>query len=205
MRIATAARRWLQEREEEIETSIRNGRELRLAVARVLLQIHRRFFSADAPEQDRGALGTWEAYCECRWGFSRARGYQLLDLALVAEMLQAGDLTERQARALAGLEPDEAAEAYAAAGGDATAAEMAAAVEAIAQRRRRGSVAQDLGRRISRTTTGLLNLYRAPDLAGDGEAAARLIRASARLALGTPTPQDLQAAALIAEEDQANA
>lgn len=203
MKLAAPARKWLREREEEIDASIRNGQELRLAVARTLLAIHRRFFATDAPEPDRGTLGTWESYCETRWGFSRARGYQLLDLALVAEMLQAGDLTERQARALAGLDADEAAEAYAAAGGDATAAKMAAAVEALAERRRRAPVAQDaqdLGRRISRTADRLTKLYRRHDLEGDGAAAERLQRAALRLALGHPTARDLQAALIFEEE-----
>lgn len=195
MKLTASSRKWLAVQEGEIESAIRTGQELRLLVAQRLRDIHARFFAADAPE--RGALGGWESYCEQRWGFSRSRGYQLLDLALVSTMVDSPDLTERQARELVGLDPLEAKEAYQAAGGpDATADQVAAEVERLAQDPRRGESRPDPAARVRRAAAKLVPLLRHVDLPGDGEAAELLLDAGTRLALGEPSAHDLQLAEL---------
>lgn len=197
MKLAASSRKWLAAAEEEIEAAIRTGQELRLLVAQRLLAIHGRFFAQEAPE--RGALGcSWESYCEQRWGFSRSRGYQLLDLGLVAEMVGCPDLTERQARELVGLDPVDAKQAFDAAGGaDATADQVAAEVERLGSRGpARGETHPDPAGRVRRAAGKLQALYRHVDLPGDGEAAELLLDAGTRLALGDPTAHDLQLAEL---------
>jgi len=43
---------------------------------------------------------SWEKYCEQRWGWGRARGYQLMQAAKVSTMVDTPPENERQARAL---------------------------------------------------------------------------------------------------------
>jgi len=57
--------------------------------------------------------GTFEVYCEQRWKLSRSRAYDLMAASGTVEALSPfGDTpapaNERQARALAGLDPDQA-------------------------------------------------------------------------------------------------
>jgi hypothetical protein len=68
----------------------------------------------------RSEHGTFEAYCQERWGFSRMRASQLISAAEVVENVNHGlqiDATpnERQARPLAALPPDRQPEAWKAA------------------------------------------------------------------------------------------
>jgi hypothetical protein len=92
----------------------------------------------------RGQYGTFEDYCEQRWGFSRRRGYQLIDAAAACEPLVHADMpapaTERVARELARLsDVQERAEVWAQARNDAAGAEPTAAeVAALAARARAG-------------------------------------------------------------------
>lgn len=64
---------------------------------------------------------SFEGYCQDRWALSRRRAYQLIDAAVVAENVNPGTQdeegirTERQARVLASLEPDEQREVWQAA------------------------------------------------------------------------------------------
>lgn len=62
----------------------------------------------------RESHGTFEAYCEQRWGLSRSHAYRLMEAAeTVGAMSPIGDTpqpaTESQARELSGLSPDAAA------------------------------------------------------------------------------------------------
>lgn len=63
----------------------------------------------------RQAHGTFEAYCEARWGLSRSRAYQLIDSAVITTTVSTIVDTplpanEGQARELTGLDPETAAE-----------------------------------------------------------------------------------------------
>lgn len=68
----------------------------------------------------RATHGTFEDYCEQRWGIEWRRAYQLIDGAAAAENLNHGTetapaISERQVRPLAGLPPDQQREVWAAA------------------------------------------------------------------------------------------
>ena len=67
----------------------------------------------------RATHGTFEAYCRERWGFARRTAYQYIEAAQVVENVRHGaqtePATERQARPLAKLEPDEQPKAWQAA------------------------------------------------------------------------------------------
>lgn len=84
---------------------------------------------------------TFEAYCERRWGFSDRRARQLIDAAGMVAALPTGTIvpvTESQARELAGLSPDDAAEvmrlAHQNTAGKVTAAAIAVARDTVTAR-----------------------------------------------------------------------
>jgi len=55
---------------------------------------------------------TFEAYCKSRWGFTDRRARQMIDAAETVDSLPTGTtvpVTESQARALSGLDPEQAA------------------------------------------------------------------------------------------------
>lgn len=63
----------------------------------------------------RSSHGTFEDYCRERWGFKKAHAYRLMESAqVVARLSPMGDVpqSERQARPLARLEPEEQHEAW---------------------------------------------------------------------------------------------
>lgn len=64
----------------------------------------------------RADYSTFEDYCRERWGMARSRAYQLMDTALVVNtlstMVDILPTSERQARPLTSLEPDEQREVW---------------------------------------------------------------------------------------------
>lgn len=94
---------------DELESVIERGVHTFVEVGEALLEIRdRRLY------RNQG-FATFEDYCQKRWGWSRARGYQLIDAAKVAENLSTvvdTPLNERQARELAQLPPEQQREAW---------------------------------------------------------------------------------------------
>jgi len=89
----------------------------------------------------RETHGTFEDYCREKWAIERAHAHRLIGAAkVVANLSPTGDTpkTERQARPLTKLEPEQQKEAWTAAveasGGQPTAKHVEAAVEQIQQR-----------------------------------------------------------------------
>jgi phage N-6-adenine-methyltransferase len=91
----------------DLEAVVERGVAAFVEVGQALLAIHdERLY--------RATHATFEDYCRERWGFSRSRGYRLIDGARVAELVSPmGDIpNERQARELVPLleRPDELVE-----------------------------------------------------------------------------------------------
>jgi hypothetical protein len=114
----------------ELEAEIETGLATFMRTGLALYAIRDRRLYADTHD-------TFEAYCLDRWGFTDRRARQLIDAAETGTMVPVKN--ERQARALAGLSPADAAEVWeqavaeaAAAGRAVTAAELAAKAEALA-------------------------------------------------------------------------
>jgi hypothetical protein len=85
------------------EAAIGNGIRAFIAAGAALREIRdRRLY--------RAAFGTFEEYCQNRWGIGRAHAYRMIEAAMVAENVSPiGDIPANieQTRALAGLEPDQ--------------------------------------------------------------------------------------------------
>ena len=106
----------------EAESAIERGLATFWEVGASLLQIRdERLYRAD--------FDTFEDYCQQRWNMTRRRANQLVEAAQLGTMVPIAN--ERQARALAGLDADEALEVYgeAEAEGNVTAAGLTAARE----------------------------------------------------------------------------
>lgn len=62
----------------------------------------------------RGCANSFEEYCKAKWGWGRSRAEQLITAAKVVQQLPAdvttGNITERQARELAKIDPEKRAE-----------------------------------------------------------------------------------------------
>lgn len=90
----------------EAEAVIRAGLATFVEVGNALMRIRdERLYVED--------YATFEAYCRGRWGFSDRRARQMIDAAEITATLPTGTMvpdTERQARELAGLDPETAAE-----------------------------------------------------------------------------------------------
>lgn len=89
------------------EATIESGLKKFMAVGKSLLAIRdARLYRAD--------YGTFEAYCKERWGISVNRGYQFIEAFEVADgiskILDIGDMTESQARALKDVPVEQRAE-----------------------------------------------------------------------------------------------
>ncbi|MBN1430421.1 MAG: hypothetical protein JXB07_18775, partial [Anaerolineae bacterium] len=92
----------------EYETVIERGLSTFMDVGEALLAIRdKRLY--------RNTHSTFEEYCQERWGMSRSYAYRTIEAAQVAKrLLPMGNIpmSERQARPLTGLEPDEQIEAW---------------------------------------------------------------------------------------------
>ena len=85
----------------------------------------------------REECGTFEEFCEKRWGYKRAQAYRLIDYVKAVEMSPIGDKikNESQSRALQVVEPKDQPEVFAAAAakpGGATAKNITAAAKEAA-------------------------------------------------------------------------
>lgn len=60
-----------------------------------------------------GGYGTFEAYCQDTWNFSRSHAYRFIDsVKVIGNLSPVGDIPERQLRPLAKLEPEQQREAW---------------------------------------------------------------------------------------------
>lgn len=90
------------DRLKELEVVIERGCKTFLEVAAALLEIRdQRLY--------RASHSTFDTYCRERWGWGRVHAFRLIQAAEVVKMLPRGNKpkTERQARALVGLEPEQ--------------------------------------------------------------------------------------------------
>lgn len=99
----------------------------------------------------RETHGSFESYCEERWGFSRRRGYQLIrsaEAASEAVRTTGSQLNERQARELAKIEPERRGEVLerAQSGGDISARSIREAAAESSSPPDSASVADDVVR-----------------------------------------------------------
>jgi phage N-6-adenine-methyltransferase len=76
-----------------LERIVEKGKSTFLEVGFALIRIH------DA-QLYKSTHSTWEKYCEQRWGWTRTRGYQLMQAARMSTTVDTPLANERQARAL---------------------------------------------------------------------------------------------------------
>ena len=95
----------------QLEETIRQGLNTFVDVGNALLEIRdKRLY--------RQEHSTFEEYCNKQWNFTKQRVYQLMDSASVIDTLKKSTVvdflptSERQARPLASLEPEEQVEAW---------------------------------------------------------------------------------------------
>ena len=95
----------------ELETAIERGVQTFVEVGNALIEIRdSRLYRAD--------YGTFEDYCRERWGFTDRRARQLMTATEIVTNIQTGTAvpvlpqTERQARGLSGLTPDQQREVW---------------------------------------------------------------------------------------------
>jgi VRR-NUC domain len=115
-----ATREW--DRLSELETVIERGLETFIEVGQALMEIRDgRLYRAEH--------GTFEGYCQERWGFTDRRARQLIDAAQIGTMVPLSN--ERQARELVPLldQPGQLREVVAEVGEQPTAAKVRSAVE----------------------------------------------------------------------------
>jgi len=97
-------------RKAQLEATIERGMQTFVEVGLALMEIRDdRLYRAE--------FGSFEEYCRDKWGWGRAHAYRLIDAAQVVENVSHGrqnvaPATERQARPLAALEPEQQREAW---------------------------------------------------------------------------------------------
>lgn len=97
------------DRKAQLEATIERGMQTFVEVGLALMEIRDgRLYRAE--------YGTFEEYCQERWGISRPRAYQLIDAAVVttelSTIVDTLPATESQARPLAALKPEQQREAW---------------------------------------------------------------------------------------------